>query len=86
MEIESLHSLQLVAGARSYIFYATKEEAAKAIGTFMDSVVIHNGLPIPEAVLLNHEVGIDPHQACLFHPNRKEEMTKSQQIAEKLSQ
>jgi hypothetical protein len=85
-EIESLHSLQLVAGARSYIFYATKEEAAKAIETFINSTVLENGVSIPEADLLKNEVGIDPVQKALFHPIKDDEMSRSQQMAQKISQ
>lgn len=86
LEIESLHSLQLVAGARSYIFYATKEEAAKAIETLINSTVLENGVAIPEADLLKHELGFDPIQKALFHPIKDDEMSRSQQMAQKISQ
>jgi hypothetical protein len=83
-EIESVHPLHMVAGERSYIFYATQAKAEEVIGSFVAKEILSNGAPIPELDIFTNESGhLD--LTCLFHPERDNELTRSQQMAERIS-
>jgi hypothetical protein len=82
VEIEVLHPLQLVAGKRSYIFYATKEKTEEVIRKFIDGPLIVGGLPRPESEIVGHKKDfLSPMLTKLFHADTTEEMSRSQQLA-----
>lgn len=83
-EIESVHPLHMVAGKRSYIFYATQARAEEVIGSFIAKEILSNGAPIPESEIISSEIDF-PILDTLFHPERDNELTRSQQMAEKIS-
>jgi hypothetical protein len=84
-EIEALHPLQLVAGAKSYVFYATKEKAEEVIRKFIDEPLLVDELPRPESDIVKDYEDLTPILPALFHAVPDEEKSKSQQLAEKLS-
>jgi hypothetical protein len=83
-EIESVQQLHMVAGKRSYIFYATQAKAEEVIGSFIAKEILSNGAPIPESDIFNSGMSF-PELTYLFHPDRDGELTRSQQMAEKIS-
>jgi hypothetical protein len=74
----------MVAGKRSHIFYATQAKAEEVIGSFIAKDILSNGAPIPESDIFDGEV-FSPTLPTLFHPERDGELTRSQQMAEKIS-
>ena len=83
-EIESVQKLHMVAGQRSYIFYATADKAEQVIGSFIKEDILNGGALIPESEIVKGDVFF-PDLSNLFHPNRDGEESRSQQMAGRLS-
>jgi hypothetical protein len=83
-ENEVLHPLQLVAGEKSYIFYATADKAEQVIRNFINESILNDGVPVPESNIVK-ETFFSPDFSSLFHPGKDEEKTRSQQMAEKIA-
>lgn len=81
-EIEALHQLQLVAGAGSYIFYATKEKAEEVIRKFIDNPVSVDGWPKFESDICGFTGNdLSSYESHWFHPVDDEESSRSQKMA-----
>jgi len=86
-EIEALHPLQLVAGEKSYVFYATKEKAEEVIRKFIDEPLLVDGLPRPEVEIYGKDAGdLSSAISSLLHARSDDEATKSQRMAARLSE
>lgn len=83
-EIESVQKLHMVAGQKSYIFYATAEKAEQVIESFIKEDILNDGTLIPESEIVKGDV-LFPDIPTLFHPKRDQEKTRSQQMEECLS-
>jgi len=83
-EIESVQKLHMVAGQRSYIFYATAEKTEQVIESFIKEDILNDGALIPESEVVKGDVFF-PDLSNLFHPKRNQEKTRPQQMEECLS-